>query len=169
LLNIFHIKLIKNTNETPTYHHQKSENMLAEKIKFVGMVAILGGVGALIYQSATQNARLHEAIDNIRTAQSLIKCSIDTIESAKTDIKGVKENLKSLQTMAVITQKDLEFLRQERQQLEKTIKETLSNSRTIIRGQKDIVDEFQNLKKTQDSIVDNVSPLITVAFSPKTN
>lgn len=167
MLNISKIKLIKNTNKIPLYHHQKSENMLAEKIKFVGMVAILGGVGALIYKSATQSDRLHEAIDNIRTAQSLIKCSIDTIESAKTDIKCVKENLKSLQEMAGITQKNLDILRQERVQLEKTIKETLSNSRTIIRGQKDIVDEFQNLKRTQDSIVDNVSPLITVAFSPR--
>jgi chromosome segregation ATPase len=167
LLNFSNIKSIKNTNKTPTYHHQKSENMLAEKIKFVGMVALLGGVGALIYKSATQSERLHEAIDNIRTAQSLIKCSIDTIESAKTDIKGVRENLKSLREMALIAQKDLNVLHQERQQLEKTIKETLSNSRTIIRGQKDIVDEFQNLKRTQDSIVDNVSPLITVAFSPK--
>jgi chromosome segregation ATPase len=141
--------------------------IISEKVKFVGLIAMLSGVGVLIYQSATQNARLHAAIENIRTAQSLIKSSIDTIESAKGDIKNVRQELKSLQTLAINAQNNLEKLRQERQDLEKTVKETLSNSRQVIREQKLLVERFQQQKNVEMAKVDSISRLVTKPFSPK--
>jgi DNA repair exonuclease SbcCD ATPase subunit len=141
--------------------------IIPEKVKFVGLIAMLSGVGVLIYQSATQNARLHAAIENIRTAQSLIKSSIDTIESAKGDIKNVRQELKSLQTLAINAQNNLEKLRQERQDLEKTVKETLSNSRQVIREQKLLVERFQQQKNVEMAKVDSISRLVTKPFSPK--
>jgi chromosome segregation ATPase len=141
--------------------------IIPEKAKFVGLIAMLSGVGVLIYQSATQNARLHAAIENIRTAQSLIKSSIDTIESAKGDIKNVRQELKSLQTLAINAQNNLDKLRQERQDLEKTVKETLSNSRQVIREQKLLVERFQQQKNVEMAKVDSISRLVTKPFSPK--
>jgi chromosome segregation ATPase len=141
--------------------------IIPEKVKFVGLIALLGGVGVLIYKSATQTDRLREAIDNIRTAQTLIKSSIDTIESAKSDIKNVRQELKSLQILAINAQNNLEKLRQERQDLEKTIKETLSNSRQVIKEQKLLVEEFQKQRQKEVAKVDSISPLITKPFSSK--
>ena len=142
---------------------------IVEKLKFVGSIALLGGVGVLIYQSATQSSRLHAAIDNIRAAQTLITSSIATIESAKNDIKDVRQDLKRLQDLALNAQNDLQTLRQERLQLEKTVKETLTNSREVIREQRRLVDEFQRQKRTEDAIVDSISTLVTLPFSPKNN
>jgi chromosome segregation ATPase len=143
--------------------------VIPEKIKFVGSIALLSGVGVLIYKSATQSSRLHEAIDNIRTAQSLISSSIATIESAKNDIKDVRQDLKSIQDLAKNAQEKLDNLRQERQQLDKTIKETLTNSRQVIREQRQLVEDFQKEKKKEDAVVDSISALITKPFSPKNN
>jgi chromosome segregation ATPase len=141
--------------------------LIPEKVKFVGLIALLGGVGTLIYRSATQNDRLREAIENIRTAQGLITSSIATIESAKGDIGNVRKDLQNLQKLAETAQIDLKNLQTERQQLEKTVKETLINSREMMREQRRLVDEFQSKKKQEDAKVDSISALITKPFSPK--
>jgi hypothetical protein len=51
--------------------------------------------------------------------------------------------------------------------LEKTVKETLSNSRQVIREQKLLVEEFERQKKKEVAKVDSISALITKPFSPK--
>jgi seryl-tRNA synthetase len=62
---------------------------------------------------------------------------------------------------------NLESLRQERQQLEKSINQTLSNGRKVLDGQRELVEEFQKQKQKQDSIVDIITPLITYPFHLK--
>jgi chromosome segregation ATPase len=141
--------------------------VINEKIKYAIRMSIVGGVGFLIYKAATTNDRLRDAIDHIQKAQTLITSSIATIESAKGDIKDVRTDLQKLQDLAKTTQSNLDKLRAERENLEKTVKETLSNSRTVIKEQRHLVDEFQKLKSQQDSIVGIISPIVTRPFSPK--
>jgi DNA repair exonuclease SbcCD ATPase subunit len=129
---------------------------IPENVKLVGLVALLGGVGTIIYKSATQSDRLKDAIEDIRHAQTLISSSIKTIESAKTDISEVRQELKTLQDLAVNTRKDLEILRQERVQLEKTVKETLKSSREVMREQRELVEDFMREKKQKDAAIDSI-------------
>jgi chromosome segregation ATPase len=139
---------------------------IPESIKTVGTIALLVGGGVMVYQSLTASNRLHEAIKDIRAAQVLIKGSIDTIESAKMDVKDVQKQLKLLQDLASESKKTLDNLRSERAQLEKTIKESVANSRDMMREQKRIVDEFQKEKRAQDALVDRISKLEAVPLSP---
>jgi chromosome segregation ATPase len=139
---------------------------IPESIKTVGTIALLVGGGVMVYQSLTASNRLHEAIKDIRAAQVLIKGSIDTIESAKMDVKDVQKQLKLLQDLASESKKTLDNLRSERAQLEKTIKESVANSRDMMREQKRIVDEFQKEKRDQDALVDRISKLEAVPLSP---
>jgi chromosome segregation ATPase len=140
---------------------------IPESFKTVGTIALLGGIGMMIYQSLTSNDRLREAISNIREAQVLIKGAKDTIESAKLDVKSVQTELRILQNLATESQKNLDRLRDERQQLEKTIKESVANSRDMMKEQKRIVDEFQKQKRVQEAVVDSISKLIAVPLLPK--
>jgi chromosome segregation ATPase len=141
--------------------------VIPEKVKLVGLTALLGGMGVLIYKSATQSDRLQDAIAHIRNAQDSIMASKQIIEAAKNDITSVRGELKSLQEMAGKAQINLENLRQERQQLELSINKTLATGRQLLLGQRELVVEFQKQKKVQDSIVDVITPLVTYPFNQK--
>ncbi len=150
-----------------SFNYKTKPMTIPENVKMVGLIALIGGVGTLIFRAATQNDRLREAIEDIRKAQTLIKSSIDTIEIAKTGIKDVQFELKSLKSIAEASQTKLETLREERQQFEKSIKETVLNSREVMRNQKQLVDEFQKLKKERDAQVDSIKPLVILPLPQK--
>ncbi len=141
--------------------------VIPEKVKLVGLTALLGGVGVLIYKSATQSDRLQEAIAHIRSAQDSITASKQIIEVAKHDITAVRGELQSLQKMAGQAQINLEALRQERQRLEISIKETLSNGREVLNKQRAMVLEFEKQRKEEEKKVENISELITYPLNPK--
>jgi predicted RNase H-like nuclease (RuvC/YqgF family) len=141
--------------------------VIPENVKLVGLTALLGGVGALIYKSATQSDRLQEAIAHIRTAQDSIAASKQIIEVAKNDIFAVRGELKSLQAMAGQAQINLEALRQERQQLVSSIKESVTTSREVLARQKSLVLEFEKQRKEEEKKVENISELITYPLNPK--
>ena len=141
--------------------------VISEKVKLVGLTALLGGGGVLLFKSATQSAHLREAIDCIRTAQDSIAAAKHIIDGAKNDINSVRGELKSLQEMAGKAQINLEALRQERQQLEKSINQTLSTGRQVLDNQRALVFEFQKQKQKEDAKVDSISQLITSPFNKK--
>jgi predicted RNase H-like nuclease (RuvC/YqgF family) len=141
--------------------------VIPEKVKLVGLTALLGGVGVLVYKSATQSDRLQEAISHIRCAQDSIAASKQMIEVAKNDIFVVRGELKSLQAMAGQAQINLEALRQERQQLVSSIKESVTTSREVLARQKVLVLEFEKQKKEEEKKVENISDLITYPLNPK--
>jgi chromosome segregation ATPase len=141
--------------------------IIPEKVKLIGLTALLGGVGVLMYKSATQSERLQEAIDHIRKAQDSIAASKQIIEVAKNDINAVRGELRSLQAMAGQAQINFEALRQERQQLEKSINQTLLTGRQVIDNQRALVAAFQKKKKLEDAKVDSISELITYPFNQK--
>jgi chromosome segregation ATPase len=141
--------------------------VIPEKVKLVGLTALLGGVGFMVYSSATRSDGLKEAIAHIQSAQVAITESKQIIEVAKNDINSVRGELQKLQVMAGQAKINLEALRQERQHLEKSINQNVLKSREVLKEQHDLVEEFQKLKKEEQTKVNNIPKVITFPFNQK--